>query len=74
MMMITIIHDSEKPTTEGYYGYYKSAGAEPTIVYLEFRPDSAELYAFAIGFIGGTPISTMDGKWSEEITITKIPE
>lgn len=60
----------EKPTTEGFYAYKENNQELPSIVYLEFRPDSMELYSFAIGFIGGTPVNKMNGKWSEELHLT----
>lgn len=62
------IYNYPKPTTEGFYAYKNNGGLE-TIVFLEFREDSRELYSFAIGFIGGTLVSTMNGKWSDEIIL-----
>ena len=58
----------KKPITEGFYAYKDNDGVN-TIVYLEVREDSRELYSFAIGFIGGILVSTMSGKWSDEIII-----
>jgi len=58
---------ADKPQTEGFY-WYKKEGREATVVQTEYRPDSGELYAFAIGFVGGTPVWFMDGEWSEHLT------
>jgi len=55
-----------KPQVEGFY-WYKKIGFESTIVYVEYRCDSGELYAFSIGFEGGIRIQTMDGEWSEPL-------
>ena len=62
------LNKSKKPITEGFYAYKDNDGVK-TIVYLEFREDSRELYSFAIGFIGGVLVSTMHGKWSDEIIL-----
>ena len=61
----------EKPTTEGFYGYrdVSDVDSSGTIVYLEFREDNRELYSFAIGFIGGTPVSEMNGYWSDKLIL-----
>lgn len=42
-------------------------GCEVTVVYVERRPDSGELNAFVIGFVGSTPVQLMDGKWSKPL-------
>ena len=57
---------NDKPTAEGFYWYQKK-GYERTIVQTEIRPDSGELYAFCIGFEGGTPVKFMDGEWSKRM-------
>jgi len=54
------------PQAEGFY-WYKKLDNEATVVYVESRPDSGELYAFTIGFEGGVRVQTMDGAWSEPL-------
>ena len=63
-----IIYKSNTPTDEGFYAYKNNDGLA-TVVFLEFREDSGELYSFAIGFIGGTLVSKMGGKWSNELEL-----
>ena len=59
---------TDKPTTENFFWYQKK-GCEWTVVQTEFRPDSGELYAFCIGFEGGTPVCLMDGQWSKGLQV-----
>jgi len=58
---------ANKSQVEGFY-WYKKKGCDWTTVQIERRPDSGELHAFVIGFMGGTPIQLMDGKWSKLLT------
>lgn len=55
-----------KPTNEGFF-WYKNNGWRKTVVETERRPDTGELYAFVIGFIGGTPVASMTGEWLGEV-------
>lgn len=50
------------PTEEGFF-WYKDPKAWLTVVQTEPRPDSAELYAFCIGFEGGIPVRLLAGDW-----------
>jgi len=53
------------PTQEGFF-WYKGPRCDRTVVETERRPDSAELYAFCIGFTGGIPVRLMGGDWLGE--------
>jgi len=53
------------PTKEGFF-WYRDSRAWLTIVQTERRPDSAELYAFCIGFTGGIPVRLLAGDWLGE--------
>jgi len=55
-----------EPTEEGFF-WYKHPECDATIIQTEYRPDSGELYAFCIGFLGGTPVRLMLGNWSDKI-------
>jgi len=61
-----------KPKTEGFF-WYKHPLCDARVVQTEYRPDRGELYAFVIGFDGGTPVRLMDGEWSEELTFPASP-
>ena len=52
-----------KPQYEGYY-WYKKQGQDAGVVYIEYRRDSGEFYAFSVGFEGGIRVQSMDGEWS----------
>ena len=56
---------------EGFF-WYKKKGCHATVVETEFRTDNGELYAFCIGFEGGTPVRLMDGEWSDELKCEKL--
>lgn len=60
------------PITEGFF-WYKDSLCEMTVIQTEYRPDNGELYAFCIGFSGGTPIRLMRGSWLGEVSSTKVP-
>ena len=48
------------PTEEGFF-WYKKPECYITVIETEYRPDSGDLYAFCIGFSGGTPVRLMNG-------------
>lgn len=50
------------PEQEGFY-WYRHPDCFLTIVQTELRPDNGELYAFCVGFEGGTPVRAMSGEW-----------
>jgi len=54
------------PEHEGFY-WYKHPGCRRTIVETELRPDNGEMYAFCVGFSGGTPVRAMSGQWLGEV-------
>ena len=55
------------PNKEGFF-WYKHPECYSTIIQTEYRPDNGDLYAFCIGFSGGTLVRIMTGEWLGEAT------